>query len=253
MRKTVLSASWSILTLLWFAVWSTPAGAVPLQITGKSFNSPAFSGPGVVVDSGSEQQPSYGLTLSNVSERTITAWRLSCVYSESDGRSAISSLESDAFLQYEWQLDSPQPGQGAVAPGEVFDIVIPRPAETVISLYEALACQVDAVLFADGSQAGDPAAAKLLFDGRARLAADAEEAIGLLAALNPETLGEKSRAQVAFESALSRQGHSYAHLIPWTAGLSKAAAPHERSQQVDEILDRLREELRLIRKHLPRQ
>ncbi len=209
---------------------AAPRDEVPLKIVSKSSDGRLGSsilGP---------PPANYTLSLRNDSDKTVTAWKFSCVYAQNDGNFAVASLEEDSFFPYELGIVADSSKHGPVEPGDVREIVVPRDETT--APYAAMSCGVDAVVFADASHSGVASVTDRIFGDRARTAADAVKAIEILDGMREgsrpaasEPLGTNRYAEELREAELSAQAGDEARL--------------------GEVLAYLREQVEMVERHLP--
>ncbi len=186
-RKKCFTAG--ILLVLSAALTSGAFGSgAPLTVLNKSMSS---------------DEGSLSFDLWNTSDRMITAWRLSLAYDDGTGKSRSSVLDQD------FALSPVRPGEGQPAsrgvgiegplfPGEVasaaWEVELPRAGLEPA----ALSLRAVAVVFEDGSFAGDREASRAILSARRVRLEEMKSALGLLRATR-----DKGRTRGAVQGLLA--------------------------------------------------
>ncbi len=153
---------------------ASPLDSVSLKIISKSENVAAAADKAALLE-----PPGYTLSLRNESTQTITAWQLSCLYAQGNGEFGTTKLELDGLQESERDPSESTTSGGVIRPGSEFDLVVPRDTQAGHP-YQATACRVSAVLYADGSSAGESGAIASLLGNRARIATAAANSTEIL-------------------------------------------------------------------------
>ncbi len=168
-RKKYLAAG-ALLLFLTVLPAGASAGTVPLTILNKSMSS---------------EEPLLSFDLWNTSDKAITAWRLSLAYDDGFAKSKRSVLDQDFALTVasRGEIEPASVGnriERPILPGEVassqWSLELPEQrAQTA-----ALSLRVAAVVFEDGSYAGDPEVSRAILAGRSARLEEMKNTIGFL-------------------------------------------------------------------------
>ncbi len=230
---------------------AAPYDEVPLRIVSKKAETKAV----LPTPKGlTESDPrTFSFSLRNESDKVITAWRFSCIFGANDGHHAIASSEEDDFRAFERMNNEWSPDRGVLFPGVIIDFEVPGNSQIVSGPYGVVACRVDAVVFADGSYAGDATVANEIFERRRREAADALRGIELISAVLSSfgsAEGSLADALGPIREEISAEGNLYSSVLNEAVNAIESTPPCESEVLVD-LLAYLQEECKLIGRHLP--
>ena len=170
MKRKKCFAAGALLLFAAFLPSGASGGTVPLTILNKSV---------------SPEDRLLSFDLWNTSERVITAWRLSLAFDDGFAKSRRSVLDQDFALTApsRGEIEPASVGnriESSILPGEVassqWSIELPEQrAETA-----ALSLRVAAVVFEDGSYAGDPEVSRAILAGRSARLEEMKSTISFL-------------------------------------------------------------------------
>ncbi len=243
------------LAVFWVAfphsVEGTPNAELPLKIVSKE---PGMKAPPPIPKGFPEPDPrTYRVSLRNESDKVITAWQFSCLSATNDGHHGTAGVVEDVFRAFERITEERPSGNGVLFPGAVIDLEIPGNRETLSGPYGAVACRVDAVIFADGSYAGEVTEVNRMFGKRRRDAMHARRGIELISAVLAEhgsAGGISGTVLEPLRKESSAEGNLYSDLLN-KAVVAAESTDLSQSEVLTDLVNFLQEEYALIRRHLP--
>ena len=133
----------------------------------------------------SPEDGTLAFELWNTGDKTITAWRLSLAYDDGTGRSRRSVLDQDFALAPAMRDEAESAGPAAaierpILPGEVASAAWRVELPGVDAEFSALSLRVVAVVFEDGSFAGEGEVSEAILSARAARIGEMKRVVDLL-------------------------------------------------------------------------
>jgi len=199
----------------------------------------------------------FKLTFRNDSERTVTAWRFTCLRAPGEGRRYSSGYsEVDALFELVIPPAERRGKSELIRPGDIVEEAVSFKAAFFDHPYAAVSCQYEAVIFDDGSFAGSREAVNGLFEHRSKRAAEALTALRLiedLAALGDAV--DTPRSQALLEEVgqlVAARKSAYWSWVEDAAALARGEGRAE-GPTFANLRDGLLMNLELLQRHLPRK